>query len=112
MTKTLLSDGDLNVIQGITEPHVFQVKAPDLLVFETVRRLLLVRKTGEGKSVLVFLTTALLLDGVDFIFYPLKSLAIDQETNASHDDDANTVDDDYITIQLRSTSCMIFTAQR
>jgi hypothetical protein len=40
-------------------------------------RLLLVRKTGEGKSA-VFYATALLNGGVIIVFYPLKSLAINQ----------------------------------
>jgi ATP-dependent DNA helicase RecQ len=48
------------------------------MVFSTKSLLLLVPKTGQGKSA-VFYATALLNGGVNLIFYPLKSLAIDQE---------------------------------
>lgn len=61
----------------IKSPRDFQVFAVYCMVFLSSQVLYLIRKTGEGKS-LVVLTTAAMLRGVTIVFVPLIGLGSDQ----------------------------------
>eukprot|EP00956_Cyclotella_meneghiniana_P020359 scaffold35768_cov46-Cyclotella_meneghiniana.AAC.2 len=63
----------LREVWGITEPRPYQVKSIFYLAFLKMSMLYLIRKTGEGKS-LVLLGTATILRGVTVCLVPLLGL--------------------------------------
>ena len=68
-------------ISSIGSPRPFQVFAIYCMVFLCSQVVYLIRKTGEGKS-LVIITTAALLRGVTIVMVPLIGLGSDQVNKA------------------------------
>jgi superfamily II DNA helicase RecQ len=68
-------------VWGILPPREFQVSAIAQLVFYPKTCLFLIRKTGEGKSAVVF-TLATLLCGICLVVVPLLGLGCDQVAKA------------------------------
>jgi hypothetical protein len=76
-------------------PREFQIQAIYLMVYCREQVLYLIRKTGEGKSI-VFLTIATLLRGITIVLVPLIGLGSDQVTksiNLSHRVESYHVDE-------------------
>ena len=61
----------------IDRPREFQIQAIYLMVYCQKQVLYLIRKTGEGKSI-VFLMIATLLRGITIVLVPLIGLGSDQ----------------------------------
>ena len=68
-------------ISSIRSPRPFQVFAIYCMVFLCSQVIYIIRKTGEGKS-LVIITTAALLRGVTIVMVPLIGLGSDQVNKA------------------------------
>jgi superfamily II DNA helicase RecQ len=68
-------------VWGILSPREFQVRAIGQLVFHPKTCLYLIRKTGEGKSVVV-LTSATPLRGITLVVVSLLGLGCDQVAKA------------------------------
>jgi superfamily II DNA helicase RecQ len=71
----------LSAVWKIENPREYQIKAIFYLVFLRVRMLYLIRKTGEGKS-LVLLGTATMLRGVTICLVPLLGLGSSQASKS------------------------------
>jgi superfamily II DNA helicase RecQ len=71
----------LSAVWKIENPREYQIKAIFYLVFLRVRMLYLIRKTGEGKS-LVLLGTATMLRGVTICLVPLLGLESSQASKS------------------------------
>ena len=71
----------LNDVWGIQEPREYQVAAIFYMAFLKTRLMYLVRKTGEGKS-LVLLGTASILRGVTVCLVPLLGLGSSHASNS------------------------------
>jgi superfamily II DNA helicase RecQ len=71
----------LSSVWKIDNPREYQIKAIFYLVFLRVRMMYLIRKTGEGKS-LVLLGTATMLRGVNVCLVPLLGLGSSQASKS------------------------------
>lgn len=71
----------LSTVFKLKKPHYFQVYSVALLRWTSLRHLLLVRKTGEGKSAII-MSLAILFGGVTLSLVPLVGLGADQSTKA------------------------------
>jgi superfamily II DNA helicase RecQ len=73
----------LGAVWGITSPREYQIKAIFYLVFLRVRMMYLIRKTREGKS-LVMLGMATILRGVTICLVPLLGLGSSQASKSNN----------------------------
>jgi superfamily II DNA helicase RecQ len=76
--RTSVINSMLKEVWGVDSPHSWQTEAVHELAFGDEVCLLLVRKTGDGKTN-VLLGAATLLGGVSLCVVPLLGLGVDQE---------------------------------
>ena len=73
----------LNTVWKVTNPRPFQIEAINCIVTRRTRFMFLLRKTGEGKS-LVITGSATMLRGVTVVMVPLIGLGSDQANKAKN----------------------------